>query len=253
MVSIPDLQDHITHTLDELDRVDLLTWDDAIPNDEIWVKIGGDGGGGTTKFYYQILNTEKCNSRRNSTVFCAYAADESLPNLHIALDRFVNQVNGLLTATWRDKKIVPWLCADYLLICKLLGLQGASATYPCMLCHAKRGKLDEAEEDEQRSLESIHTDFERVEAKAFTVEAKQQNHSVSHQPFFKIPLEQVCIPGLHVSLGLWNKFYSLLENDVGKLGNLIVDKLAEEDENSEEEKNQVWQTCQGNQGVTEAS
>ena len=65
------------------------------------MKIGGDKGGGTTKFYYQVVNVEKPNSRNNTTVFCAYAADETMHNIHIAMDRYVTQINGLQGAMWR--------------------------------------------------------------------------------------------------------------------------------------------------------
>lgn len=64
----------------------MLVWD-SIPDTEIWIKIGGDKGGGTTKFYYQITNTSKTNSINNTVVFCMFAADESVPNMHTALDQ----------------------------------------------------------------------------------------------------------------------------------------------------------------------
>ena len=45
------------------------------------MKIGGDAGGGYTKFYYQIVNVSRTNSKYNTTAFCVYEADESVPNL----------------------------------------------------------------------------------------------------------------------------------------------------------------------------
>ena len=49
------------------------------PEREIWIKIGGDKGGGTTKFYYKIVHISKTISV-NTTVFCMYASNESVPN-----------------------------------------------------------------------------------------------------------------------------------------------------------------------------
>ena len=37
---------------------------------------------------------------------------------------------------------------------------------------------------------------------------------------------QVVPPGLHVSLGLWSKFFLLLENELQKLGQIIGDDIA---------------------------
>ena len=81
-------------------RNNQLTWK-GMPSDEIWIKIGGDGGGGSTKFYYQIVNVPKPNSKNNSTCFLAYRADESLPNLHIALDRYREKIEELNTTEWK--------------------------------------------------------------------------------------------------------------------------------------------------------
>lgn len=81
-------------------RQNLLVWD-GIPEDQIWVKIGGDAGGGSTKFYYQIVNVSKANSKFNTTAFCVYQADESVTNLRTALDQFVDQINSLQQAEWR--------------------------------------------------------------------------------------------------------------------------------------------------------
>ena len=37
-------------------RTEALTWhDNAIPNDEIWVKVGGDKGGGSFKMSFQVM------------------------------------------------------------------------------------------------------------------------------------------------------------------------------------------------------
>ncbi len=45
---------HHNHSLER------LTWHDGvIPKDEIWVKLGGDKGGGSFKMNYQLLNVPK--------------------------------------------------------------------------------------------------------------------------------------------------------------------------------------------------
>ena len=47
-----------------------LTWHDGtIPSDEIWLKLGGDKGGGYFKMNFQIVNTPAPNSVHNTCVF----------------------------------------------------------------------------------------------------------------------------------------------------------------------------------------
>ena len=39
---------------------------------------------------------------------------------------------------------------------------------------------------------------------------------------------QICPPGLHITLGLWNKFYSNLEAELQELGQLIAENKVEQ-------------------------
>ena len=82
-------------------RSNQLKWEDI--KDQIWIKLGADKGGGSVKVYYQIMNVDNPNSPQNTTVFCAFEADESSPNLHIALDSFIPEINDLIGSQtqWR--------------------------------------------------------------------------------------------------------------------------------------------------------
>ena len=40
-------------------------WHGIIPKDEVWIKIGGDKGGGMFKMNFQIVNTRTPNSVHN--------------------------------------------------------------------------------------------------------------------------------------------------------------------------------------------
>ena len=83
-----------------ISRNNRLTWHDGmIPKDEIWVKIGGDKGGGSCKF--QICNAPHPKSVVNTCVFAAFQASDSAINLHIALDWYKDQVNNLNGTKWR--------------------------------------------------------------------------------------------------------------------------------------------------------
>ena len=85
-----------------------LTWHDGmIPEDEIWIKIGGDKGGSSFKMNFQICNVATPNSNTNTCVFCAFLAYDSITKLHIALDRYSDQINDLQTTKWRYIYIYP--------------------------------------------------------------------------------------------------------------------------------------------------
>ena len=52
-----------------------LTWHGGfIPENEIWVKLGGDRGGGIFKATFQIVNVPNPNSVLNTCVFCCFMA-----------------------------------------------------------------------------------------------------------------------------------------------------------------------------------
>ena len=85
-----------------MQRLSKLTWHDGmIPQDEIWIKLGGDKGGSTFKLSIQILNVKHPNSKKNSCVVAMFEAGDSITNLHIALDRYSEQVSGLQKLVWR--------------------------------------------------------------------------------------------------------------------------------------------------------
>ena len=77
-------------------RENQLTWHSGvIPSSEVWVKIGGDKGGGSMKTSFQICNIYNPNSIKNSVVFSIFEAPDTYTNLKIALEPFRHQVNQL--------------------------------------------------------------------------------------------------------------------------------------------------------------
>ena len=83
-------------------RESTLTWHEGmIPDDEIWLKLGGDKGGGLFKMNFQIVNTHAPNSVHNTCVFSYFEADDTRTNLHVALDRFRAEVTALHTMKWK--------------------------------------------------------------------------------------------------------------------------------------------------------
>eukprot|EP00731_Ephydatia_muelleri_P033241 Em0026g61a len=179
-----------------------LTWHGGIiPNDQIWIKLGGDKGGGLFKMIFQILNTPKPNSVHNTCVFSCFEADDTVTNLHVALDR-----------TYTLKL---FLTGDIEFLSIMYGLSGASGKQPCLFCLITLDQLgmsvDRRGSCVPRSLDSIILDHQSfIEAGGNLKRAKWYNNCI-HDPFFNIPLSQVFIPGLHITQGIFQKLFSLFE------------------------------------------
>ena len=123
-----------------------------IPQDEIWLKIGGDKGHQSFKLNLQLCNVEHPNSQKNTCLLSIFMAGDSTTNLHTCLDMYREQMSELdgmalrcvivktihslrsLTILCRGRTIKTFLTGDYEFLCKMYGLSGASGKL------AKRGR-----------------------------------------------------------------------------------------------------------------
>ena len=79
-----------------------MTWHEGvIPKDKVWIKIGGDKGGGTFKQMMQVGNVKHPNSLANTVIVCAFEASDTINNLNIGLLRHKQQVKELMELNWR--------------------------------------------------------------------------------------------------------------------------------------------------------
>lgn len=79
-----------------------LCWHEGrIPENEIWLKIGGDKGGGTFKMAIQLINVPNPNSPKNTCVFSIFEAPDSVSNLCVMASRCHQQVNALESMEWK--------------------------------------------------------------------------------------------------------------------------------------------------------
>ena len=73
----------------------------SLPKDEIWLKIGGDKGGGSFKMAFQVANQLRPNSADHTIVFACLEADDNIPNMHVALDAYKPVISELQGMKWR--------------------------------------------------------------------------------------------------------------------------------------------------------
>lgn len=77
-------------------RAELLTTHGGmIPEDELYVKLGGDHGQGSMKFAFQLANLEKPNSSKKTVVFSLFEAKDTRNNLRTSLERYNEQLEEL--------------------------------------------------------------------------------------------------------------------------------------------------------------
>ena len=134
---IEDITKLVTQLLDQYNKEGKLTWhNDTIPQDEIWVKVGGDHGGGSFKLTLQIANIANPNSKHNTCLFLISNCKDIPENLRRLLGLFDEQFTTLQTTTWRHKKIRLFFYGDYDFLLKIYGISGAQSTHPCIFCKA---------------------------------------------------------------------------------------------------------------------
>ncbi|XP_032229451.1 uncharacterized protein LOC116613006 [Nematostella vectensis] len=124
---VDDLKGHIIKYIDDNNSAGLLTWHGGnIPENSVFLKLGGDHGQGNMKFAFQLANVDKPNSSKKTVVFCVFEAKDTRNNLRAATQRYKEQLGDLESLQWRDKKIKLFLFGDFEFLCKFLGISGAS-------------------------------------------------------------------------------------------------------------------------------
>eukprot|EP00731_Ephydatia_muelleri_P014464 Em0008g184a len=213
----PELVAKVVHLLEENERTERLTWHEGfIPASEVWIKIGGDKGGGTFKMNFQIVNIATPNSVHNTCVFCCFAAGDSVTNLHAALDRFKDQVEHLNGMKWRQYTIKIFTCGDFEFCPKCMDYpEQVVGCYPCPYCiidsEMMASPLSVRGHAAQRTLETMRADHQCYVSAGSIKRDAQKFYNCISPPIFDIPVSQVCPPGLHITLGILTKMFSLLE------------------------------------------
>ena len=83
-------------------RTKSLTWHEGgIPQNEIWIKLGGDKGGSSFKMSFQVANVKNPNSSKNTFVFCLFEAPDTVTNLNIALQQYKKDVEEMQSTNWK--------------------------------------------------------------------------------------------------------------------------------------------------------
>ena len=96
VVSISDLPTFVSNLLNQYQEKEKLTWhNQTIPDDEIWIKTGGDHGGDSFKLVLEVANIENPNSKENTFLIRMVECKDSNENLRKILDPAKDPINAL--------------------------------------------------------------------------------------------------------------------------------------------------------------
>ena len=138
MVMLTDISEKITELLES--QKDKLTWHDgAIPENEVWVKVGGDHGQGRLKFNLAIVNTKNLISMDNNVLIGMAGVKDPIEKMEIIFDSIRKELAHVEKPVWDGKqiKLFFFLFGGYDFLCKIYGISGACGNYPCLWCLTK--------------------------------------------------------------------------------------------------------------------
>ena len=218
VAKVRHLPSFVEDLLDEFHHQNLLTWQHgAIPEDELWIKIGGDHGGGSFKLCLQLVNVDHPNSKHNTFIISLFNEKDSTVNLQrVFSEVFRDDILDLQSMVWHDKRVRLFLCGDYDFLCKIYGLSGAQGVHPCLWCLTTKDKIQKPPQQcipsDERTLNLLKADFQSFQAqgRGNKSQAKFVNN-VCSEPVSEISLSHVCPPYLHILLGVTQKHHHLLE------------------------------------------
>ena len=189
-VYVTDLASFVTDTLDTFQAQDLLTWhNNAIPEDQIWLKVGGDHGGGSFKMSLQIANIQSPNSKHNTFMICMANAKDSRHNVREILCTYRKEIDALENMTWKGKTIKLHMFGDYEFLCNVYGLLGAAGTYPCLWCYTTKSKIQTPHKSQPHILDRHRRGIKRDYC-AFKRNGKDKRKAAKHHNVIRCPVFQ---------------------------------------------------------------
>ena len=229
LVRFPNLVQVIIHFLNEHNQAKSLTWHAGMAENEIWLKLGGNHGGGSFKLSFQIANVTHPNSTKNTIPLVVFGAKDYVSNLRTALGPYAEQVKSLRAREWCGKQIRVIFFGDYELQCALYGISGASGTHPCLFCNAtkKQMQLCLASQPafQERTLATLQAEYEKFTDAGSVLSRAKEFCNVIRPYMLPIPLEDVCLPALHLDLGIFPWLYEAMLADAKQLDCQLAAKV----------------------------
>ncbi len=228
---VENLEETVLNTIDKYEETGKITWrDGAIPQNEYWVKFGGDKGGSTTKLCFQLANLETPNSVEHTRIFCNFSAPDYTANLCQVMQRFEAALSALNGKEWNDKLIQVIVTGDCEFIFRIYGIAGAKGTYPCFICRIDKKIMQKSPYKRAkailRTLEQLKKDYAEFKKAGCPIKKQSKYFNVISHPLINISICNVCIPYLHILLGICKKHFDLLEIECLGLEKILAEYRA---------------------------
>ncbi|XP_078681781.1 uncharacterized protein LOC144916526 [Branchiostoma floridae x Branchiostoma belcheri] len=116
---------------------------------------------------------------------------------------------------------------DYALLSLWYGLSGPSGKRPCLWCETAKESMTLEPDDRElilrkRTLERLDMHYRLFQEEGGGNISKAKLYKNVIAPYmFNVPLDQVCVPGLHVSLGIYHRLYTMMEAELQDLDRVI--------------------------------
>ncbi|GFN92672.1 amine oxidase, partial [Plakobranchus ocellatus] len=99
-----DILQFVTKKLEEHDKGGELKWhDEKIPQNKVWIKIGGDHGKNSFKVALSICNLSKPNAKQNTHLIAMAKVPDKMHNIQIMFNDLKPQIESLQSFTWNRK------------------------------------------------------------------------------------------------------------------------------------------------------
>ena len=231
VVRFAELRQLVMHYITKHSDAGQLTWHDgAIPATDISVKIGGDHGGGSFKMSFQLANAPNPNSVKNTVVFLAAGAKDTYSNLSTLLQPFVQEIEVLSTSVHELRRVHVTLFGDYELQTTLYGLSGSSGVHPCLHCTITKADMQKeagsrSKTAEKRTLQSLASDYQAFQTAGAVLANAKKFNNVIRPAILPIPIDDVCIPALHLDLGIFPYLFYAFVHELRRVDLKMAEKL----------------------------
>uniref|UniRef100_A0A0N5C4I0 Uncharacterized protein n=1 Tax=Strongyloides papillosus TaxID=174720 RepID=A0A0N5C4I0_STREA len=176
--------------------------------------INGDKGQDTTKFNLQLETKENNHSVNNLSIIAMWFGTDDRKFMEYFLEEPMKQFdemvqNGLvveINGIEYKINIKPFVVADFMVLYNFYGLKGASSNHNCVLCERTSGGT--------RNRECIRSTDRSEEYGYRSLFSRDTEKGYREEPLSKtIPYENICIPMLHVFMGLVKDIYNSMTNE----------------------------------------
>ncbi|XP_072032273.1 uncharacterized protein [Amphiura filiformis] len=252
---VKNLREYLTEVVNKQAKLGNINVHESF-NDEIWLKVGGDKGGSSTKLVGQFANQKDGCSADATNILGMFNATDTYDNLSEVFGLYHSQIADLMDiktiiVNGIEKRLRIFLYGDYEFLCKYMGHMGPASSFPCLWCNVTLQELRKNTDGEPhcprlknsrwannanwarpKTREQYVQDYADMQAAAGgrTITG-HMFHSISKKPLFPLPesIEHIVPPSLHILLGLGVRYFNLLELECRKLdqGNMADEDLAQ--------------------------